>query len=209
MKKSLAKQWKESGVVKDKRLIRAFEQIPREKFIHEELVEDAYADRPLPIGYGQTISQPTTIMMMIEALELKKSDKVLEIGSGSGYNAAIMSKLCKKVYTVEIVPELVHFARENLKRIGIKNVEVIGDDGSRGYEPESPYDKIMVTAGCPSMPKPLAGQLKEGGIIVAPVGEMDEQEMVKAKKVKGKLKKEKLGMFVFVPLIGRHGHKKP
>lgn len=206
MKKSLVKQWKKSGIVKDKRLLKAFEQIPREKFIHEELVGDAYADHPLPIGYGQTISQPTTIMIMIEAMELKKTDKVLEIGAGSGYNAALMAKLCKKVYTVEIVPELVHFARENLKRSGIKNVEIIGDDGSIGWEEAAPYDKIMVTAGCPSIPKPLVDQLKEGGVIVAPVGDKWEQEMVKAKKVKGKLKRENLGYFVFVPLIGRHGH---
>jgi len=206
MKKSLARQWKESGIVKDNRLLKAFESVPRENFIHEELVGDAYADHPLPIGYGQTISQPTTIMIMIEAMELKKTDKVLEIGAGSGYNAALMSRLCKKVYTVEIVPELVHFARENLKKLKIGNVEVIGGDGSIGWKENAPYDKIMVTAGCPTMPKPLVDQLKEGGTIIAPVGGRWEQEMIKAKKVKGKLKQEHLGYFVFVPLIGRHGH---
>lgn len=206
MKKSLAKQWKKSGLVKDERLLKAFEKIPRENFVHDELVEDAYADHPLPIGYGQTISQPTTIMIMLEALELKKTDKVLEVGSGSGYNAALMSQLCSKVYTIEIVPELVHFARENLKKLKIRNVEVIGDDGSVGWKKAAPYDKIMVTAGCPSIPKPLVDQLKEGGVIVAPVGSKWEQEMVKAKKARGKLKKQKLGYFVFVPLLGRHGH---
>lgn len=206
MKKSLAKQWKKTGIVKDKRLLKAFESIPREKFIHDEFVGEAYADNPLPIGYGQTISQPTTIMIMIESLELKKTDKVLEIGAGSGYNAALMSKLCKKIYTVEIVPELVHFARENIKRLKIKNVEVAGGDGSIGLKEKAPYDKIMVTAGCPSIPKPLIDQLKEGGILVAPVGSKWEQEMIKAKKVKGELKKENLGYFVFVPLLGKHGH---
>ncbi len=206
MKKSLVKQWKKSGLVKDKRLLKAFETVPREQFIHEELVGDAYADHPLPIGYGQTISQPTTIMIMIEALELKKTDKVLEIGAGSGYNAALMSKLCKSICTVEIVPELVHFARENIRKSKIKNVEVIGGDGSIGWKENAPYDKIMVTAGCPSIPKPLVDQLKEGGIIIAPVGGRWEQEMFRLKKVKGKLKREHLGYFVFVPLIGRHGH---
>jgi len=206
MKKSLVEMWKKDGTVKDKRILKAFKEIPRERFIHEELVADAYEDSPLPIGYGQTISQPTTIMIMIEALELKKTDKVLEVGAGSGYNAALMSRLCKKVYTVEIVPELVHFARENLKTCGIRNVEVIGGDGSTGYEPEAPYDKIMITAGCPTIPKPIIDQLKDGGIIVAPVGSRWEQEMAKLKKVKGKLEKENLGYFVFVPLIGRYGH---
>lgn len=209
MKKSLIKQWQKSGIVKDKKLFKAFEQVPRENFIHDAMVGDAYRDHPLPIGYGQTISQPTTIMIMLEALELKKTDKVLEIGSGSGYNAALMSKLCKKVYTVEIVPELVHFARENINKLKIKNVEVVGDDGSIGYKLGAPYDKIMITAGCPSVPKPILDQLKQGGIVVAPVGTEWEQEMVKAKKLKTKLKKEKLGYFVFVPLLGRHGHRKP
>jgi protein-L-isoaspartate(D-aspartate) O-methyltransferase len=143
---------------------------------------------------------------MVEALKLKKTDKVLEVGSGSGYGAAIMSKLVKKVYTTEIIPSLVKFAKTNLKKAKIKNVEIIGCDGGKGYEKNEPYDKIIITAGCPAIPPILIDQLKEGGIIIAPVGSAFGQKMIKGTKKNKKLKKESLGDFMFVPLRGKYGH---
>jgi len=154
-KQELIKYWTNSKIITDKRLIEAFRAIPREEFILDELVNEAYGDYPLPILKGQTISQPTTVMIMINALDLKKTDKVLEVGAGSGYCAAIMSKMTKFVYTTEIIPELADFAANNIKRVGIKNIEVINYDGSQGYEEQAPYDKIMVTAACPKIPPPL------------------------------------------------------
>src|SRR3989338_1459819 len=205
-KDSLAEYWQDSGLIKDKRLIGAFKSIPREKFIRDENLQESYGDYPLPIGFGQTISQPTTVLIMINALELKKSDKVLEVGAGSGYCAAIMSKLCRKAVTTEIIPELVEFAKGNIKKCGIKNVEIIEWDGSKGYEKEAPYDKIMVTAACPRIPEPLIEQLKESGIILAPVGSFFGQEMIKLVKEKGKIVTQNLGSFVFVPLKGEYGY---
>jgi protein-L-isoaspartate(D-aspartate) O-methyltransferase len=145
-------------------------------------------------------------MIMIDALGLKGNDKVLEIGAGSGYCAAIMSRIAKEVYTTEIVPEIVDFARKNLEKANIKNVFVIEHDGSQGYEKEAPYGKIMVTAGCPKIPQPLIDQLKEGGIIVAPISHLLGQKMIKGIKKQGKLKKESLGNFAFVPLKGKYGY---
>jgi len=132
-------------------------------------------------------------------------DKVLEIGTGSGYNAALISKLCKFIYTTEYFEELAEFADKNIKKLGIKNIKIIHADGSKGYEKEAPYDKIIATAACPQIPKPWIEQLKEKGIIVAPVGPWHGQDMLKIKKVKGKLKQENLGQFMFVPLKGKYG----
>ena len=168
-KQSLISYWQKYKIITNKKLLKAFFEVEREKFILPEYLEEAYDDNPLPILGGQTISQPTTVMMMIEALDLKKTDKVLEIGAGSGYNAAIISKLCKKVYSVEIVEELVEFARKNLKNAGIKNVEVVFDDGSLGYEKSAPYDKCIITAACPEIPEQIIAQMKINGIILAPV----------------------------------------
>ncbi len=205
-KKELVEYWNSRGIVKDKRLLDVFLSVPREKFILDEHLSQAYDDYPLPISGGQTISQPTTVMIMINALELKKNDKVLEIGAGSGYCAAIMSKIAKEVYTTEIIPELVDFANKNLEKANIQNVFVIKHDGSQGYEKEAPYDKIMVTAACPEIPKPLIDQLKEGGIIVAPVSHLLGQKMIKGIKKQNKLKQEALGDFSFVPLKGKYGY---
>jgi len=206
-KEYLIEYWKKTKLVKDEKLLKAFKEIRRENFILPEHIDQAYADYPLPILAGQTISQPTTIMIMIQALELTKNDKVLEIGAGSGYCAAIMSKLCKEVITTEIIKELVDFARSNLKKAKIKNVKVIHADGSKGYKAEAPYDKIMVTAACPEIPKPLLKELKLNGILVAPVGNIFSQKMLKIVKKKHKPIEQNLGDFMFVPLKGEYGFK--
>jgi len=208
-KSRLLKHWQESGIIKDKKILEAFKKIPREKFIKKEQGEEAYGDYPLPIGGGQTISQPTTVMLMTQALELKPGDKVLEVGTGSGYQAAIISRIIGKsgkLVSTEIVPELAESARQNIEKIGLKNVEIVHHDGSKGYINESPYDKIIVTAACPRIPKPLVSQLRENGIIVAPVGSLNEQVMVKARKKGSRLIEENLGDFMFVPLRGKHGY---
>ncbi|MBW2980903.1 protein-L-isoaspartate(D-aspartate) O-methyltransferase [Candidatus Woesearchaeota archaeon] len=208
-KESLIAYWQKSGLIKDKRLLESFRDVPREKFIPEGFLGEAYGDYPLPIGDGQTISQPTTVMIMTQALELKQGDKVLEVGAGSGYQAAIIAKMVGKkgkVITTEIVPSLVKFAKDNLKKIGIKNVKIVGWDGSQGYEKEAPYNKIIVTAACPSIPKPLIEQLKDNGIIIAPVGATFGQRMIKGIKRKGALEKKSLGSFMFVPLKGKYGY---
>ena len=189
--------------IKDERVLDAIKKVPRHKFILENYLSEAYANYPLSIGYNQTISQPYTVAFMLQALELKKNDKVLEIGTGSGWNAALISEIVKpgKVYTTEIIKELVEFAKKNLK--DYKNVKVIYSDGSQGLKEYEPYSKIIVTAGCPEIPKPLIKQLKPNGILVAPVGSYS-QKMLKIIKTK-QLKIQELGDFVFVPLKGKFG----
>lgn len=206
MKERLIKYWKDTELIKDKKVLEAFKKVSREDFVLQENIDKTYADYPLSIKEGQTISQPSTIVIMTQALEPKKQDKVLEIGTGSGYQATLLSYLCNKVYTIERIPELVNFAKHNLNKANIKNVEVIEGDGTLGYEKEAPYDKIIVTAASPRIPKALVKQLKENGIIVIPVGPSLSCEMIKAKKIKGKLKKESFGYFSFVPLIGKEGY---
>lgn len=148
-------------------------------------------------------------MLMTEALELQKGHKVLEVGSGSGYQAAIIANIVGengKVISTEIIDDLVKFAQENIKKLNLKNVKIINHDGSKGYEKEAPYDRIIVTAACPKIPNSLKKQLKENGIIVAPVGNLNEQVMIKARKKDNKLIEESLGHFMFVPLKGKYGH---
>ena len=142
---------------------------------------------------------------MVEALELKKTDKVLEVGSGSGYEAAIISQLCDQVYSVEIVPGLVNFAKENLAKAKINNVKIIQYDGGLGYEQQAPYDKIVVSAACAKIPKALVDQLKDGGILVAPVGDGCMQKMIKGVKHNQVLDETDLGDYIFVPLTGEFG----
>ena len=207
MKEQLLKYWKDSKIVTNKNLLKAFSEVDRTNFVLESYKYLSYSDVPLPIGFGQTISQPTTVMLMIQALKLRKKDVVLEVGAGSGYNAAIMSKLCKFIYARELIPSLVEFAKENLFREGIRNVEVGCSDGSKGYKVKAPYNKIIVTAACPEIPKPLVEQLKENGKIIAPVGLMLHQEMFLGVKNNGRLELESLGYFSFVPLKGKFGLK--
>ncbi len=207
-KSELLRYWDLSGIIEDKKVIDAFRSIPRELFIGSG--EDAYGDHPLPIGEGQTISQPTTVMIMTQALELAAGQKVLEVGTGSGYQAALIAHIvgrAGKVVTTEIVPKLAQFAKKNLRGAGIRNVEVICHDGSKGYDEQAPYDRIMITAAAPYIPKSLIDQLKDRGIVVAPVGPIHlGQEMKKITKLGSELKEKNLGEFVFVPLKGKFGY---
>lgn len=204
----LLKFWTEAFGFNDMELD-AFRQVKREDFIPEKLKDAAYEDSPLPLLRGKTISQPTTVMIMTHALELEKGDNVFEIGTGSGYQAAIIAKLVGprgKVLTTEVVPELVSFAKKNLKNAGISNVSVFEEDGSKGLRSEAPFDKIIITAACKEFPKPLLEQLKPDGIIVGPVGNQYEQEMVRGvKDKKGNLELEFLGHFLFTPMYGKYG----
>lgn len=206
--KELIKLLKEEGI-KDKKVLEAILKIDRKLFVPKEYEKEAYGNYPLPIKEGQTISQPWTVAFMLEALELKEGEKVLEIGAGSGWNAALIGFIVGKkgkVISTEIHEELIKTAKENLKKTGLKNINVLKWDGSQGYLPEAPYDKIICTAASPEIPQPWVKQLREGGLILAPLGE-PSQVMVKAKKVKGKLVKEELGFFQFVPLKGKWGFK--
>lgn len=197
------------GILKTKSITEAFREVPREEFCTPEQRKNAYLDEALPIIANQTISQPTTVAMMTEALEPKTGQKILEIGAGSGYQAAILSKIVGKngkIFTIERIPELVEFAKENLKKTGIKNVKIIEGDGTLGLEKEAPFDRIIVTAGAPQVPEKLKEQLKFGGVMVIPVGDRFEQEIfVIKRKSKTEFEKVSIGPFMFVPLIGKQG----
>ncbi|AAM03988.1 TPA: protein-L-isoaspartate(D-aspartate) O-methyltransferase [Methanosarcina acetivorans] len=192
----------------DEKVLKAMLRVPRHLFVPEYAKKGAYIDTPLEIGFGQTISAPHMVAIMCDLLELSEGLKVLEIGAGSGYNAAVMGELVGKsghVYTVERIEPLVDFARENLKKAGYENVTVLLDDGSMGYSKCAPYDRIVVTCAAPDIPEPLLEQLKPGGIMIIPVGDYI-QELVRIKKdPEGKIHEEKRGGVVFVPLIGKYG----
>jgi len=191
----------------DSKVFSAFTKVPRENFVLSKSLTDAFDDRPLAIGFGQTISQPSTVFMMVEALEIKKTDKVLEVGCGSGYQAAILSQLSEHVYSVEIIAGLVDFAKENLRKSDINNVEVVYWDGSTGYEKEAPFDKIIVSAANDNIPEALIDQLKDDGILIAPIGDRHSQKMIKATIHNHVVTKSDLGAYVFVPLTGKYGRK--
>lgn len=191
---------------------KSFLETKRELFVPEREQEFAYVDEALPIGFGQTISQPSTIAIMLEMLELREGQKVLEVGSGCGYVLALLSKAVGargKVFGIERVKELAEAARKNLAREGAENVTVLEGDGSLGLKENAQFDRILISAASPFVPKPLFDQLAEGGIIVAPVGDEFTQEILQLKKVKGKpVKKNYAGsFFAFVPLKGKFGFK--
>lgn len=191
--------------VADERVLRAMEEVPRHLFVPAELVQSAYDDRPLSIGCAQTISQPYIVALMTEALGLSGTEKVLEIGTGSGYQAAVLSRLCRYVHSVERIAALAERARENLSRAGASNVAVHVGDGTLGWPDAAPYDAVLVTAAGPSVPPPLVDQLGDGGVLVAPVGDRWSQRLVRLRKSGEARTEETLGSVVFVPLVGRYG----
>lgn len=197
-KKDLINFWKNSKLINDERLIDTFKKIKRELFVLDE--NEAYEDRALPILNQQTISQPSTIMIMLQALELKEDDKILEVGTGSGYNLALMCKMVKRiVYSLEIHKELIDFAEKNLRKARIKNYKICHRNGYFGFKEEAPFDKIIVTAAPKEIPIELIKQLKIDGIMVVPVGEYS-QKMFKIIKKEDKIIKIDLGDFLFVPM---------
>ena len=177
-------------------------KVPRHEFVPEPLRADAYTDHPLPIGYGQTISQPYIVAFMTEQLEPKPTDRVLEIGTGSGYQAAVLAGLVAQVYTIEIIEELAQRAAADLKRLGYTNAHVRAGDGYRGWAEAAPFDAIIVTCAPEHVPQPLIGQLKDGGRIIVPVGPAWHQELVLLRKRGGKLERHAVLPVSFVPMTG-------
>lgn len=194
--------------IADKRVVEAMKRVPREAFVSPEQFDAAYDDRPLSIGFGQTISQPFIVALMVQALELEGDEKVLELGTGSGYEAAILAELAKKVVSVECVPELAESARQVLDRLGYSSIEVHVAGKTLGWPKGAPYDAIVVSAGAPSLPQVLVEQLSLNGRLVIPVGSRWQQELLKVTRLKKGNRVENLGGCYFVPLIGEGAWEK-
>jgi protein-L-isoaspartate(D-aspartate) O-methyltransferase len=193
-----------AGGIRNPEVLQAMTEVPRHEFVPASLRPYAYADGPLPIGHGQTISQPFIVAYMTQALELGKEDTVLEVGTGSGYQAAILGKLAKEVYTIEIVPPLAESAKVILSELGFENVHVRLGDGYLGWPEKAPFDAIIVTCAPDHVPEPLVSQLKEGGRLVIPVGTAGGiQQLVLLKKRNGQISKEKMLDVRFVPMTGK------
>ncbi|MCU4138462.1 MAG: protein-L-isoaspartate O-methyltransferase [Thermodesulfobacteriota bacterium] len=193
--------------VKDTRVLEAMLKVPRHLFVEEALRDQAYGDFPLPIGEGQTISQPYIVAIMTEALKLKGNERVLEVGTGSGYQTAILAELALWVYTIEKYSSLLKRAKNILIKLGYKNISFKLGDGSLGWKEVAPFDAIIVTAAAPKIPQPLIDQLLEGGRIVIPVGDEYSQVLVKGIKKDGKLRTQTLEAVRFVKLVGAYGFK--
>jgi len=191
-----------AATVRDQRVLAAMARVPRERFVPPELLPYAYENRPLPIGFGQTISQPLIVAIMTEALALTGSEKVLEVGTGSGYQAAVLAELAREVVTVERIPELAQRAAQVLAELGYSNVRVQVSGAELGWPQEGHYDAIIVTASAPRLPRSLLAQLAEGGRMVIPVGGRDLQELLLVEKGRQGTRQRSLGPCGFVPLIG-------
>lgn len=191
--------------ISDKKVLKAMLRVPRHLFVPPNLRKLAYDDRPLPIGEDQTISQPYMVALMTQCLDLKGGDKVLEIGTGSGYQTAILAEIAKEVYTVERFPSLLEGARQVLDELGYKNIRFKVGDGTMGWQEYAPYDKIIVTAAAPSVPGPLFSQLREGGRLVIPIGSRYSQDLKIVRKEEGQMQIEDVCGCVFVPLVGKYG----
>ncbi|MCL4304462.1 protein-L-isoaspartate(D-aspartate) O-methyltransferase [bacterium] len=195
--------------IQDERVLEIMARVKRHEFVDEAFQNRAYEDTPLPIEQGQTISQPFIVARMTELLEIQPTDRVLEIGTGSGYQAAILGHLASKVFTIERHFELAKTARLRLEACGLTNVLVKHGDGTIGWSEHAPFDKILITAAAPQLPKTLATQLREGGRMIFPMGAEREQKLVVVDKVGGELQQREMGVVSFVPLIGREGFSDP
>ena len=191
--------------IKDERVLNAMKKVPRHLFVNDSIQDRAYDDMALSIGDGQTISQPYMVAVMTELLELRGDEKVLEIGTGSGYQAAILAELAKEVYTIDRITVLAAQAEERFRSLGYNNIHIKVGDGTLGWPEQAPFDRIIITAGCPKIPEPLIEQLSEEGTIVAPVGDFFSQQLLKVRKSRGRLSEEYHTPCVFVPLIGEYG----
>ncbi len=205
LRNKLVKKLVEKGI-KDERVLAAIGKVPRHVFFENALHDHAYQDKAFPIGEGQTISQPYTVAFQTEKLEIKPGDKVLEIGTGSGYQSCILLEVGAKVYTIEYNRKLYEICKSFLPTMGYKPFFFFGD-GSKGLPVKAPYDKIIVTAGAPIVPNALTDQLAEGGILIIPVGNREKQMMLRIRKKNGKLVQEEFENFAFVPLLGEQGWK--
>jgi protein-L-isoaspartate(D-aspartate) O-methyltransferase len=205
LRKKLVKKLAEKGI-KSQSVLQAIDKVPRHVFFEEALLSHAYEDKAFPIGEGQTISQPFTVAFQTEKLEIKPGDKVLEIGTGSGYQACVLLELGAKVYTIEFNRKLYEHTKQFLPHLGYKPHFFHGD-GSKGLPAKAPYNKIIVTAGAPVVPTALTDQLAEDGILVIPVGNRERQMMLRIRKQNGNLVTEEFDYFAFVPLLGDQGWK--
>lgn len=203
LRNNLIKKLRLKGIL-DEAVLAAIGKVPRHVFFDDALLSHAYEDKAFPIGEGQTISQPYTVAFQTEKLSIKPGDKVLEIGTGSGYQAAILVEMGAKVYTIEFQKKLYERTKEFLPTLGYKPHFFFGD-GSKGIAAKAPFDKIIVTAGAPVVPNALLDQLAEGGIMIIPVGDREKQMMLKITKRNGKITKEEFDNFAFVPLLGEQG----
>lgn len=191
--------------IKDSHVLRAMAAVPRHLFVESELQDHAYEDHPLPIGANQTISQPFIVARMVEALELKGTERVLEVGTGSGYAAAILGELCTEVFSMEVVEELALKARTVLSSLGYTNVSVLVGDGTLGLEEHAFYDAVVISAAAPGIPRPLIEQLKSPGYLVFPMGEKELQTLVRIRKDRAGIREEYFGECQFVRLRGKYG----
>jgi protein-L-isoaspartate(D-aspartate) O-methyltransferase len=207
LRNKLVKKLAEKGI-RDERVLEAIRSVPRHVFFENALLEHAYQDKAFPIGEGQTISQPYTVAFQTEKLEIRPGDKVLEIGTGSGYQACVLLELGARVYTIEYNRKLYDITRDFLPYLGYKPYFFFGD-GSKGLPAKAPFNKIIVTAGAPVVPQALTDQLTEGGILVIPVGDREKQVMLRIRKMNGRLFTEEFDYFAFVPLLGDQGWKSP
>jgi len=203
----VAQQIEQRGI-RDPRVLEAFRAVPRHLFMDEALWNQAYGDFPLPIGSGQTISQPYIVALMTQQLGLKGNERVLEIGTGSGYQTAILAELASMVYSVECVHSLLPRARKILGKLKYTNVRLKLDDGTWGWPSEAPFAAAIVTAGSPSVPQPIIDQLDDPGVLIIPVGDEYSQVLMKIIKSQGKIHQEDLGGVRFVKLVGDHGWKR-
>ena len=203
-RKMVDQQLRPRGIT-DERVLEAMGKIPRHRFVPEKSRFEAYEDYPLPIGHGQTISQPYIVALMTQALKLTGTEKTLEIGTGSGYQTAILAELSRSVHSVERIHSLVETAEMLLKELGYQNVFCKAYDGTLGWPEEAPFGAIMVTAAGPKVPKPLIDQLADGGRLVIPVGSRSDQDLIRLTKREGRVDRENLGGCRFVDLVGVHG----
>lgn len=200
----LVETLREKGI-RDLSVLRAIEMTPRHAFVPTGLRHRAYEDAPLPIGNGQTISQPWVHARYLELLHLTGKERVLEVGTGSGYQTVLLAHLVAQVFSIERIPALLQQARENIQRAGVNNVSLLMGDGSIGWREYAPYDAILVGAGAPSVPQPLLDQLAEGGRLLIPIGDRDEQRLVMAERKGGRIEMHDMAPVRFVPLVGHHG----
>lgn len=198
---------REKGI-RDLAVLRAFEQTPRHHFLPTGLRHRAYEDNPLPIGNGQTISQPSIHARYLELLRLTGHERVLEVGTGSGYQTVLLAHLVEQVFSIERIAALYQQAREAIQRSGVGNVSMLLGDGTLGWREYAPYDAILVSAGAPSVPEPLLAQIAEGGRMLVPVGTREDQQLVMYRRANGQLDRAELGPVRFVPLVGHHGWDK-